>query len=112
MPYAMAYANEIVTKGVCVFKLVNGDTKQAIIAGVNFGRDTDCLTAIAAGIAGALSGTSSIPAKWFEQVDAATKKNPYTNTKRTMRENADGLYKAFTNRLDKVKEYYDRMYNA
>jgi len=111
MPYAMAYANEIVTKGVCVFKLVNGDTKQAIIAGANFGRDTDCLTAVAAGISGALTGTSSIPAKWIAQVDAATKKNPYTNTQRTLRENSDGLYNAFKNRLDKAKGYYDKMYN-
>jgi len=112
MPYAMAYANEIVTKGVCIFKLVNGDTKQAMIAGVNFGRDTDCLTAVAAGISGALTGISSIPEKWIQQTDAATKANPYTNTKRTLKENADGLYNAFRNRLLKGKEYYDLMYNA
>ena len=111
MPYSMAYANEIVTKAVCVFKLVNGDTKQAIIAGSNFGRDTDCLAAVSAGISGALTGTSSIPSKWIEQVDAATKKNPFTNSKRTMKENADGLYNAFRNRLSKGKEYYDLMYN-
>jgi ADP-ribosylglycohydrolase len=110
MAYSMVYANEIVTKAVCIFKLVNGDTKQAIIAGINFGRDTDCLAAVAAGISGALTGTSSIPKKWIDQVDAATKKNPYTNTQRTMRENSDGLYNAFKNRLNKAKEYYDKMY--
>ena len=112
MAYSMAYANEIVTIGVCVFKLVNGDTKQAIIAGVNLGRDSDCLAAVAAGISGALSGTSSIPAKWIEQVDAATKKNPFTNTQRTMRENSDGLYNAFKKRLETMKAYYDKMYSA
>jgi len=111
MPYCMSYANEVVTKAVCVFKLVNGDLKQAIISGVNLGRDTDCVTAIAAGISGALSGTSSIPEKWIEQVDSATKVNPYTNTQRTMRENSDGLYDAFKNRLNKMKEFYDNMYN-
>ena len=111
MPYSMAYANEIVTKAVCVFKLVNGDTKQAIIAGSNLGRDTDCLAAIAAGISGALTGTASLPQKWIDQVDAATKKNPFTNTQRTMRENSDGLYNAFKNRLDKMKEFYDKMYS-
>jgi len=111
IPYSMAYANEIVTKGVCIFKLINGDTKQAIIAGVNFGRDTDCLTAVAAGISGALTGTSSIPAKWIEQVDAATKVNPFTNTQRTMKENADGLHNAFKSRLDKMKVYHDTMYH-
>ena len=109
--YSYSYANEVVTKGVCIFKLVNGDTKQAIIAGVNFGRDTDCVTAVAAGIAGALTGTSSIPTKWIEQVDAAVKVNPFTNTQRTMKENADGLYNALKTRMDKMKEYYNKMYN-
>ncbi|MCL2771820.1 MAG: ADP-ribosylglycohydrolase family protein [Oscillospiraceae bacterium] len=111
MPYCMSYANEVVTKAVCIFKLVNGDVKQAIISGVNLGRDTDCVTAIAAGLSGALTGADSVPAKWIEQVDSATKINPFTNTKRTMRENADGLYDAFKNRLEKMKEFYDIMYN-
>jgi len=110
MPYSMSFANEVVTKAVCIFKMVNADVKQAIIAGVNLGRDTDCITAIAAGISGALTGTSSLPGKWIEQVDSATKKNPFTNTKRTMKENSDGLYNAFKSRLDKMKEYYDKMY--
>jgi ADP-ribosylglycohydrolase len=109
MAYCMAYANEIVTKAVCIFKLVNGDLKQAIISGVNFGRDTDCATAVAAGIAGALTGTSSLPQKWIEQTDSAVKNNPFTNTQRTLRENSDGLYDAFKNRLNKMKEFYDTM---
>lgn len=111
MPYNMSFANEVVTKSVCIFKMVNGDVKQAIISGVNLGRDTDCITAIAAGISGALTGAASVPEKWIEQVDAATKINPYTNTKRTMRENADGLYNAFKNRLVNMKEFYDKMYD-
>jgi len=111
MPYCMSFANEVVTKSVCIFKMVKGDLKQAIISGVNLGRDTDCITAIAAGISGALTGAASVPQKWIEQVDSATKVNPYTNTQRTMRENADGLYDAFKNRLNKMKEYYDRMYD-
>ena len=112
IPYVMSHANEVVTKAVCVFKLTGGDVKNAIISGVNLGRDTDCITAIAAGLAGALTGAGSVPQKWIEQVDAATKENPFTNTRRTMRENADGLYTAFKNRLDKSKEYYDLMYNT
>lgn len=109
IPYCMSYANEVVTKAVCVFKLTNGDVKQAIISGVNLGRDTDCVTAIAAGISGALTGTAGIPQEWIEQVDAATQAHQYTNSRRTLRENADGLYGAFKNRLDKMKGYYDRM---
>ena len=111
MPYCMSYANEVVTKAVCVFKMVNGDVKQAIISGVNLGRDTDCVTAISAGISGALTGASAVPQKWIEQVDSATKAHPYTNTQRTMRENSDGLYNAFKNRLDNMRVYYDKMYD-
>jgi len=111
IPYVMSHANEVVTKAVCVFKLAGGDVKQAIIDGVNLGRDTDCITAIAAGIAGALTGAGSVPAEWIEQVDAATKNNPYTNTQRTMRENADGLYDAFKTRLDRSREYCNLMYD-
>ena len=33
--------------------------------GVNMGRDTDCVAAVAGGIAGALSGSESIPADWI-----------------------------------------------
>ena len=109
MPYSMSYANEVVTKAICIFKMVNGNVKEAMIAAVNMGRDTDCVTAIAAGISGALSGVDSIPTKWIEQVDAATKVNPFTNTTRTMLENSDGLYDAFRNRLKIMKDYYEQM---
>ena len=111
MPYNQSFANEVVTKAICIFKMVNGDVKQAIISGTNFGRDIDCVTAIAAGISGALTGVSSVPVKWIDQVDAATKVNPFTNTKRTMKENSDGLYDAFKNRLNKMNEYYNKMIN-
>jgi ADP-ribosylglycohydrolase len=103
MPYNISYANEVVTKGVCVFKMTNANLKDAIIAASNIGRDTDCIAAIAGGLAGALDGTSSLPAEWIEQVDTATQVLRCTNNKRTMREHADGLYGAFKNRLRKMK---------
>lgn len=109
MPYPFSYANEVVTKGVTIFKMVNGNTKDAILAGVNMGRDTDCVAAVAGGIAGALSGTASIPEKWITQLDYATSVNPHTNSKRTLRENADGLYQAFKNRLKKERAYVELM---
>lgn len=108
MPYPFSYANEVVTKGICIFKMVNGNTKDAILAGVNMGRDTDCVAAVAAGIAGALGGTSSVPEEWIKQLDYATSIHPHTNSKRTLRENADGVYHAFKNRLKKEREYTER----
>lgn len=109
MPYSASYANEVVTKAVCIFRMVKGVTKDAIIAGVNLGRDTDCLAAVSAGISGALSGGSSIPKEWIDQVDDATKLNIYTNTQRTIQENSDGLYNAYKARLSKMKALISEM---
>lgn len=109
MPYAFAYANEVVTKAICIFRLAAGDLREAIVAGVNMGRDTDCVTAVAAGITGALAGISTVPPDWVEQVDRAAAVNPYTCTKRTLREHVDGLYAAFRNRLQEMKKYAEVM---
>ena len=112
MPYAMAFANELVTKGVCVFRMCGGDIRRAIITAVNLGRDTDCAAAIAAGLSGALGRVDTIPPEWIEQVDYATSVHRFTNSKRTMRENADGLYAAFKNKLAGYRRYAAEMANA
>lgn len=39
----------------------------------------------------------------------ATSINPHTNSKCTLRENADGVYHAFKNRLKKEREYAEMM---
>jgi ADP-ribosylglycohydrolase len=109
MPYSISYANEVVTKGICIFKMTGGNVKDAIIAASNIGRDTDCIAAVAGGISGALSGTASLPPEWIEQVDTATKTLRCTNNRRTMREHAEGLYNAFKNRLHKMKANADLM---
>jgi ADP-ribosylglycohydrolase len=109
MPSSISYAHEVVTKGVCVFKLTGANVKDAIITAANIGRDTDCITAIAGGLSGALSGTASIPPEWIKQVDDATQILRFTNNKRTMREHADGLYNAFKNRLNKMRSNADIM---
>jgi ADP-ribosylglycohydrolase len=109
IPYAHSYANEVVTKAVCVFRMVKGNLKDAIIASVNMGRDTDCLASVAAGISGALSGGSSLPEEWVKQSDFATTKNIYTNSQRTLREHSDGLYNAYKARLRKMKTLVEEM---
>lgn len=79
--YALSHANEIVSKGLAVFRATGGNPREAVITAVNFGRDTDCLAAVAGGLAGALSGTDELPDAWLAQLDAATEVNPYTNLK-------------------------------
>jgi len=110
--YAFAQAEEVVTKGVCIFAMTKGNTKEAILAGTNMGRDTDCITAIAAGISGALTGYESIPEKWFDQVDAATRINPYTCSHRTIVEFADCMYSAYQSRLKEEEAFVNQMIDA
>ncbi|MDD4461380.1 MAG: ADP-ribosylglycohydrolase family protein [Eubacteriales bacterium] len=112
MPYAFSFANEVVTKAVCAFRMVGGDTKQGIIAGVNMGRDTDCVAAVTAGICGALMGTASLPEEWIRQLDHATEVNPYTAVRKTMKEQADSLFKAYESRLMRQKLLADTMLGA
>ncbi len=112
MPYSYSSANEVVTKAFCIFAMTKGVTKDAMIAAVNIGRDTDCETAVAAGISGALTGAGSIPPEWIKQVDYATSKMRVTNSRRTLREHADGLYAAFQARLRKARAYAVEMERA
>jgi ADP-ribosylglycohydrolase len=102
--HAMCKAHEIVTKGFAILQKTNGDPKESIIGAVNFGRDTDCLAAVAGGIAGALTGTKAIPDDWIQCVDEATRKNEYTVSKRTLKETSEGLYQALQTQLTKQKE--------
>jgi ADP-ribosylglycohydrolase len=109
IPYAQSYANEVVTKAICIFRMVKGNLRDAIISGVNMGRDTDCMTAVSAGISGALTGSLSLPDDWLQQVDYATSINPHTNSQRTIRQHSDALYKAFQARMDKLDIYVREM---
>ncbi|MFB9903993.1 ADP-ribosylglycohydrolase family protein [Allokutzneria oryzae] len=45
-----------------------GDVRDSILTAVNLGRDADTTAAIAGAVAGALSGESSIPREWAEQI--------------------------------------------
>ncbi len=86
--------------------------EQAILTSVNFGRDTDCLAAVAGGLAGALSGSQAIPRKWIDQVNEATRQDPYTNNQRTIEETADGLYSAFQAKHGRASEQLRLMSEA
>jgi ADP-ribosylglycohydrolase len=107
--YGASQANEIVAKGLAVFAVSQGDPREAILTAVNFGRDTDCLAAVAAGLAGALSGITTIPAGWVEQVNQSTLEDPYTNSRRTVQETADGLHAAFVARQERLADYVQSM---
>jgi len=110
--YGMSQANEIISKGLAVFAICQGDPKEAILTAVNFGRDADCLAAVAGGLAGALSGSEGIPPEWIAQVNEATRQDPYTNNHRTIEETADGLFAAFLARRRRLREQLEEMGSA
>lgn len=103
--YRASSIYENVTKALAIFAATEGNVKQSIIVAVNFGRDTDCLAASAAGLAGAFSGTKDIPADWIDAVEQGTRDNPYTNSHMTIKETAEGMYSALKNKVRKMKDY-------
>ncbi len=109
IPYSASFANEVVTKAVCIFRMTGGNTWEAMKAAVNMGRDTDCLAAVSAGISGALTGADSVPDALLKQVDHATSVNPHTCCRLTLRETSDGLYDAFKARIARMRSYSTEM---
>ena len=63
----------------------------------------------AGGLAGAFSGISVLPKDWSDQVNEATKNDPYSNNHRTIDETVDGLYDAFIAKQSRLKEYVTMM---
>jgi ADP-ribosylglycohydrolase len=103
--YGLSQANEVLPKGIALFVFTKGNPKDAITCGVNFGRDTDCLAAIAGGLSGALSGCAALPEQWLKQVDEATRADQYTNNRRTIDETVEGLFAAYCARLERAEAH-------
>ena len=110
--YNLSMGEEIVPKGFSIFCVTDGSLEDSIIGGVNFGRDTDCCTAVAAGLAGAFSGVTDLRTEWIEQVDLATYANDYTVSKLSMREMSEMVYQAVLSqkeRLNRILAEIDRL---
>jgi hypothetical protein len=95
---------ENVTCSFAIFKLTNGNVAQAVMVANNRGRDTDCTAASAGGLAGALTGTTTIPKGWVDQLEKGMKNTPYTNSHLTNKATAQGLYRAFQNKLKRMTD--------
>jgi ADP-ribosylglycohydrolase len=51
--------------------LAKGDLRQAVLGGVNYGRDSDSIATMAGAIAGALGGFGAVPEDWWQSVQRA-----------------------------------------
>lgn len=94
-------AIEILAGGLSCFLMADGHPREAILYAVNLGRDTDCKAYVAGGLAGALRGIEEVPAEWVATVEKAVLTDPYTVSKRTAREAAEGIYRATVSELRK-----------
>jgi hypothetical protein len=107
--YRISSIMETVSRALAVFSATKGNVEQGIIVAANFGRDADCVAATVGGLAGALTGSTTIPPEWIELVDAATAKMPFTCSKMSLRETADGMYGALRKKIGKMREHVDSM---
>ena len=94
---------EVLAEALACFYIAKGDVRQAIIGGANFGRDTDCIAAVAGAIAGSFSGSDALPPAWIETVDRAVASSPYTLQDRSLHEMASGLYEAVLNNASRLR---------
>jgi len=95
---------ENVTCSFAIFKITKGDVELAVKIANNRGRDTDCTAASAGAMAGALTGTTTIPKSWIENLDQGLKDNPYSNSHMTDKATAQALYRALQNKLKRMSE--------
>ncbi len=97
------WVEENVAVAIGMFYLTYDNPKGAIVAGVNWGRDTDCQAAMAAGLAGALTGPGNIPQSWIETVEEATRTSKATLYRRTMDEEARGIHGAVKGNIELLR---------
>jgi len=96
-------AVEILSGALACFLMADGRPREAIIYAVNLGRDTDCKAYVAGGLSGALRGIEAIPPEWIETVEKEIVNDPYTVSRRTARQAAEGLYIACMNEMRKIR---------
>jgi ADP-ribosylglycohydrolase len=101
--HPISNAMEVFSGGLACFVLADGQPREAILYAVNFGRDTDCKAYTAGCWAGALRGIDAVPREWVDTVEKAVLTDPYTVSKRTMREEAEGLHRACLSELRKAQ---------
>lgn len=87
-------AVEVLSSSLGLFYLCDGDIKTGLLWSVNFGRDTDDRAYDVAGLSAALNGSAGIPDEWINTIEQQLPTDPYTVSRRSLKETADGLYRA------------------
>jgi ADP-ribosylglycohydrolase len=77
--YHMIDPLELWGLALAMFKIANGDVRQAAIGGTNIGRDSDTIAGRAAMLAGTLRGASAVPKEWIKMFSPASLKRIEAN---------------------------------
>lgn len=72
---AMPDACETVPVALSLFYLADGNPRQTILYGANFGRDADTIASMAGALSGALHGASGLPGEWVEKIRVSGKRD-------------------------------------
>ncbi len=57
---------------LAMLQITDGDVRETILAGTNYGRDADSIASMGGAIAGALGGADSVPSDWAAKVEEAS----------------------------------------
>jgi len=96
-------AVEVLSGALAVLTLTGPDPKEAILACVNFGRDTDCKAYVAGCLAASMVGVAGVPAEWINVVEEELKTDTYTVSNLSLKATAEGLYKAALHTLAEAR---------
>lgn len=91
---------ELLGLALAMFKIADGDVRQAAIGGTNIGRDSDTIAGRAAMLAGTLRGAETVPAEWIAMFGEA----PLAKIRLRARQWADLLAGAKLERLLRRQE--------
>lgn len=95
---------ENVTCAFAILKLTQGNVDLAIKVANNRGRDTDCTAASSGALAGAFTGTSTIPQSWIKTLNSGMLENPYTVSHLSNESTAQAIYRALVTKLNKIEK--------
>lgn len=93
-------AVETLASAMALFHLADGDPEQAVVSSVNLGSGSDARAYVAGGLAGALRGIDAVPSGWVEVLSQQVIQDPYTVSRRTPLEAAQGLYGGLMKAID------------
>jgi ADP-ribosylglycohydrolase len=96
-------AVENLSSSLAVFYLCDGNAKQGMLWSVNMARDSDDRAYDVACLACALNGLDDFPREWIDTVENQLKTDTVTVSNRSLKDTADGLYKAAMNELERQR---------